>query len=231
MVLVLGRPGSGCSTFLKTIANQRGGYISVNGTVSYGNFTSEEMLEKYKGEVVYNQEDDIHHATLTVAQTLLFALNNKTPSTKTRLPFESKEIFKTKILNLILKMLAIEHTRDTLVGSVSVRGVSGGERKRVSIAEMMCTRASICSFDNSSRGLDSATALDFVKSLRILTDVNNVATLVSLYQAGEGIYEQFDKVLLIDEGRQIYFGPSKEARAYMVRPLSLFPHYMFLHSH
>lgn len=52
-----------------------------------------------------------------------------------------------------------------------IRGVSGGERKRVSIAEVMTSRSSVISWDNSSRGLDASTALDFAKSLRIMTDV------------------------------------------------------------
>ena len=58
MVLVLGRPGSGCSTFLKTIANQRGGFMAVDGEVTYGGIGATEMGDRYKGEVVYNQEDD-----------------------------------------------------------------------------------------------------------------------------------------------------------------------------
>ncbi|KAK4052255.1 ATP-binding cassette transporter snq2 [Microbotryomycetes sp. JL221] len=214
MVFVLGRPGSGCTTFLKTLGLQRGGYISVDGDVLYGGIDSERMTKEFTGEVVYNQEDDVHHATLTVGQTLKFALNLKTPGR--RLPDQSQADFKENVLELILKMLGISHTKHTKVGSAHVRGVSGGERKRVSIAEQFAARASVCCWDNSSRGLDASTALDFAKSLRILTDTFNLTTFVSLYQAGEGIYDQMDKVLVIDEGRQVYFGPAKEARQYMI---------------
>jgi ATP-binding cassette, subfamily G (WHITE), member 2, PDR len=119
------------------------------------------------------------------------------------------------VINTLLKMFNIEHTKNTLVGgSTRVRGVSGGERKRVSIAEMMISRGSICCWDNTTRGLDSSTALDFAKSLRILTDIYKLPTLVSLYQASESIYSLFDKVLVIDRGRQVYFGPASEARQY-----------------
>jgi ATP-binding cassette subfamily G (WHITE) protein 2 (SNQ2) len=114
-----------------------------------------------------------------------------------------------------------------------VRGVSGGERKRVSIAEMFAANAVVASWDNSTRGLDASTALDYAKSLRVITDIFQMVNFVSLYQAGEGIYEQcvsasdqfliladplnrFDKVLVIDEGRQIFFGPVAEARQYML---------------
>lgn len=122
--------------------------------------------------------------------------------------------FDSEVLDLLLRMLNISHTRGTLVGNEFVRGVSGGERKRVSIAEMMATRARVQSWDNSTRGLDASTALDFAKCLRIMTDILGQTTFVTLYQAGEGIYELFDKVLVLNEGRQVYFGPPNEARAY-----------------
>ena len=212
MVLVLGKPGSGCTTFLKVISNQRFGYINVQGEVLYGPFNAKSFAKKYRGEAVYNQEDDIHHATLTVGQTLGFALDLKTPGKRPR--GMSKADFKRKVIDLLLRMFNIEHTADTVVGGAFVRGISGGERKRVSIAEMMISSACICAWDNTTRGLDASTASDYSKSLRILTNIYKTTTFVSLYQASENIYSQFDKVLVIDAGRQVYFGPCTEARAY-----------------
>ena len=58
MCLVLGRPGSGCTTFLKVIANQRFGYTKVDGEVMYGRFSADTFSKRYRGESVYNQEDD-----------------------------------------------------------------------------------------------------------------------------------------------------------------------------
>lgn len=229
MVLVLGRPGSGCTTFLKSIANQRWGYTSVTGEVTYGPFTHKEFNE-YRGEAVYNQEDDIHHATLNVEQTLGFALDTKIPK---KLPAgTNKTKFKNDVISTLLKMFNIEHTRHTVVGDALIRGVSGGERKRVSIAEMMITNACVLSWDNSTRGLDASTALDFAKSLRIQTNLYKTTTFVSLYQASENIYRLFDKVLVIDSGRQVYFGPAQEARGYfeslgfLPRPRQTTPDYV-----
>ncbi|KAL1625652.1 ATP-binding cassette transporter snq2 [Diplodia seriata] len=212
MVLVLGRPGSGCTSFLKVIANQRFGYTDVAGDVMYGPFDSATFEKRYRGEAVYNQEDDIHHPTLTVGQTLDFALETKVPGT--RPAGLSRQDFKQRVIDMLLKMFNIEHTKNTIVGNPFVRGVSGGERKRVSIAEMMITNACICSWDNSTRGLDASTALDYAKSLRILTDIHQVTTFVSLYQASESIYKVFDKVMVIDSGRCVYYGAAKEARSY-----------------
>lgn len=58
MMLVLGRPGSGCTTFLKAIANKRGDFASVTGDVHYGGISAEEQNAQYRGEVNYNPEDD-----------------------------------------------------------------------------------------------------------------------------------------------------------------------------
>ncbi|KAL4772765.1 ABC-2 type transporter-domain-containing protein [Aspergillus nidulans var. acristatus] len=212
MVLVLGRPGSGCTTFLKSITNQRFGYTGVDGEVLYGPFDHKTFSKRFRGEAVYNQEDDVHQPTLTVKQTLDFALDTKTPGKR---PLGvSKEEFKDKVIRMLLKMFNIEHTANTVVGNQFIRGVSGGEKRRVSIAEMMITSASVLAWDNSTRGLDASTALDFAKSLRIMTNIYKTTTFVSLYQASESIYKQFDKVLVIDSGRQVFFGPASEARAY-----------------
>ncbi|KAK1020106.1 ATP-binding cassette transporter snq2, partial [Friedmanniomyces endolithicus] len=116
---------------------------------------------------------------------------------------------------MLLRMFNIEHTKDTIVGNPFVRGISGGERKRVSIAEMMIAGAAVCSHDNSTRGLDASTAVDYAKSLRVITNIYRTTTFVSLYQASENIYKQFDKVMVIDDGREVFFGPTQEARAYM----------------
>lgn len=90
------------------------------------------------------------------------------------------------------------------------------KRKRVSIAETLATKGSVCCWDNSTRGLDASTALDYANSLRIMTDVSNRTTLVTLYQAGEGIYELMDKVLVIDNGRMVFQGPATEAKQYFI---------------
>ena len=212
MVLVLGRPGSGCTTFLKVIANQRYGYTKIAGDVRYGRFDADTFGKRYRGEAVYNEEDDIHHPSLTVGQTLGFALDAKMPAKR---PGNlSKAAFREKVLDLLLKMFNIEHTRNTIVGNQYMRGVSGGERKRVSIAEMMVNGAAVCAWDNSTRGLDASTALDYAKSLRIITNIHKTTTFVSLYQASQNIYDLFDKVMVIDQGRQVFYGPTSVARDY-----------------
>lgn len=112
MVLVLGKPGSGCTTFLKVISNQRYGYTSVNGEVLYGPFDHQMFEKRYRGEAVYNGEDDIHHPTLTVGQTFDFALETKIPGK--RPAGLSRAEFKEKVIELLLKMFNIEVRRHFL---------------------------------------------------------------------------------------------------------------------
>ncbi|GIK06980.1 hypothetical protein Aspvir_002633 [Aspergillus viridinutans] len=217
MLLVLGRPGSGCSTFLKVIGNQRAGYKSIEGDVRYGGADAELMADKYRSEVSYNPEDDLHYATLTVRDTLLFALKTRTPDKDSRIPGESQQDYQNTFLSAIAKLFWIEHALGTKVGNELIRGISGGEKKRVSIAEAMITKASTQCWDNSTRGLDASTALEYVQSLRTLTDMANVSTVVALYQASENLYNLFDKVMLIEEGKCAYYGSAQDAKAYFER--------------
>ena len=104
----------------------------------------------------------------------------------------------------------------TVVGNAFVRGVSGGERKRVSIAETLATKSAVTCWDNSTRGLNANTALDYAKSLRIMTDVSNRTTIVTLYQAGEEIHNLMDEILVIDQGGMIVSSPATEAKQYFI---------------
>ncbi|KAG0044244.1 hypothetical protein BGZ83_010503 [Gryganskiella cystojenkinii] len=215
MILVLGRPGAGCSTLLRVLANDHKNYKEVSGAISYGPFSAEEIGLHHRGEVLYNQEDDFHYPTLTVRQTLTTALKTKTPGK--RLPEQShKKQFVDEFLDVLTKMYGLTKQVETVVGNAFIRGISGGERKRLSIAEQMATRSSINMWDGSTRGLDASSALDYVKSLRVQTNLLKKATMVSIYQASENIYDLFDKVLLLYEGRSIYFGPANSARQYFI---------------
>jgi ABC-type multidrug transport system ATPase subunit len=212
MLLVLGRPGAGCTSFLKVISNMRESYTHIAGDVSYGGIDHGTFAKHYKGQVCYNEEEDQHYPTLTAKQTLQFALRTKTPGN--RLPGESQKDFVDRVLYLLGNMLGLTKQMHTMVGNAFVRGLSGGERKRLSIAEQMTTSSTINCWDCSTRGLDAASALDYVRSLRIMTDIFDITTIATLYQASNSIFSLFDKVLLLDEGKCIYYGPTKTAKSY-----------------
>ncbi|KAF2398607.1 putative ABC multidrug transporter [Trichodelitschia bisporula] len=212
MLLVLGRPGSGCSTLLRILANNRHSYKKVEGEVRYGSATADEA-HSFRQQIIYNSEEDIHFPTLTVNETLRFALSNKVPKSKNKNP-ELRAAHVEENRTHILGDLGITHTGDTLVGNEYVRGVSGGERKRVSLAEVMASQSPVQLWDNSTRGLDASTALDFAKVLRRMANEERKSIVATLYQAGNGIYNEFDKVLVLDAGKVIYYGPRATAKSY-----------------
>ncbi|KAE8403235.1 hypothetical protein BDV37DRAFT_272325 [Aspergillus pseudonomiae] len=206
IMLVLGRPGAGCSTFLRTIAGHHSSFLGVTGSLDYSGLSLEEVKKHYRGQVAYVPEDDVHFPTLTVQQTLEFALQSKTPQR-----YQDRI---SRYLEIYGRVFGMSHTMNTLVGNEYIRGVSGGERKRISIIESLATDSSVSCWDNSTRGLDASSALDYARSLRIMTDTCGKATLMTLYQASDAIYDLVDKVLLIDEGRMLFQGPAREAKRY-----------------
>jgi ABC-type multidrug transport system ATPase subunit len=145
------------------------------------------MHKAFRGEVVYQAEEDVHFPHLTVGQTLQFAALARTP--QTRLPGVSRKLYATHLKNVVMAVFGISHTVNTKVGNDFVRGVSGGERKRVSIAEVTLSQSPIQCWDNSTRGLDSATALEFAKTLRTATDIAGTAALVAMYQASQPAFD------------------------------------------
>jgi ABC-type multidrug transport system ATPase subunit len=178
----------------------------VTGSIDYSGLSQEEVKSHYRGAVAYVPEDDVHFPTLNVRQTLEFALQSKTPKRyRERIP---------RYLEIYGRVFGMSHTMNTLVGNEYIRGVSGGERKRISIIESLATDSSVACWDNSTRGLDASSALDYARSLRIMTDTCRKATLLTLYQASDAIYDLVDKVLLIDEGRMLYQGPANQAKQY-----------------
>ncbi|KAI1612321.1 ABC multidrug transporter [Exophiala viscosa] len=216
MLLVLGRPGSGCTTFLKAITGQQHGLAQSTDTViTYDGISQAAFIKNFKGRAVYSAENDEHFPHLTVGQTLSFAAIAETP--RTRVQGVDRESHAIHMVEVMLRIFGLTHTRNTKVGNDTIRGVSGGERKRVSIAEMALARSSVAAWDNSTRGLDSATALEFVRSLRTLADIPGVTQAVALYQASQSVYDLFDKVLVLYEGRQIFFGLVELARPYFER--------------
>ncbi|CAI6336236.1 unnamed protein product [Periconia digitata] len=210
---VLGPPGSGCSTLLKTIAGETHGFqVNPDSCINYQGVSAKEMSTTFKGEAIYTAEVDAHFPQLSVGDTLYFAARARAPR---QLPEGlSSHQYAEHLRDVVMAMLGISHTVNTRVGDEYLRGVSGGERKRVTIAEATLSFAPLQCWDNSTRGLDSANAVEFCRTLRTQCDIFGVSTCVAIYQAPQAAYEVFDKVTVLYEGRQIYFGPAGEARAY-----------------
>jgi ATP-binding cassette subfamily G (WHITE) protein 2 (SNQ2) len=121
--VVPGHPGSGYSTLLKTPANQRKEFHSVKGDVYYNSLTPAQIAKHYRGDIRYDPEDDIYFPMLTLGQTVLFAAKRRSP--QICIPGMSRTDY-------IQKVKTIFGLNNTPVWDASIRGVSGGEKKRVS---------------------------------------------------------------------------------------------------
>lgn len=145
------------------------------------------MHDWFRGDVLYNAEVDVHLAPLSVGDTLEFAARARVPS---HVPGNlTGQQFARIMRDVMMAAFGIAHTVNTKVGDDYVRGVSGGERKRVSIVEAALTGAKFQCWDNSTRGLDSGNAIAFCRNLRTQSDLLGVASVVAIYQAPQSAYD------------------------------------------
>nr|ABD66573.1 ABC transporter [Penicillium griseofulvum] len=207
MLLVLGKPGSGCTTFLKTLSGLWDEYKEIQGELTLGGHLLQDVMAQRPQDILFCAESDDHFPTLTVAETLRFATRARCG------PNVSAREIDTMVAQLA-KLVGLSNVLNTKVGDAKIRGVSGGERRRVSLAEALATCARLICLDNPTHGLDSSTAVEFMEMMREWTTQSRCVAAMSVYQASDAIVSYFDKVLVINSGRQIYYGPVQEAKAY-----------------
>jgi ABC-type multidrug transport system ATPase subunit len=148
-----------------------------------------------------DSQSDVLSPTSTVLETLLFAA-------KLRLPENVPAEFKIERAHTVLTQLGLEHVAQTRVGSSEHRGISGGEMRRVSIGIELVAAPDVLVLDEPTSGLDSVSAARLVKLLRTLTESPNRTTIIaSIHQPSSALYHSFDQVILLAQGRQLYFGP------------------------
>jgi ATP-binding cassette, subfamily G (WHITE), member 2, SNQ2 len=202
-LLVLGRPGSGCTTLLNVLAGTPDPNLHIRGKLHFNEHDDPTLLKK---SIRYVSEDDVHIGALTVEETLRIASELSTP-----LNFPDREKMINIFVRNIMQLLGLYHVRNSIVGDQLTRGVSGGERKRVTIAEALTGRPSLLILDDYTKGLDALVALEMMKMIRVVSRVLGVSFIVAQYQPSQEIFEHFDKICVLVEGKCVYFGPSEQA--------------------
>lgn len=113
----------------------------------------------------------------------------------------------------IIEELGLDRCQDTIIGGPFKRGVSGGERKRVSIGHEMLVDPSLLFLDEPTSGLDSTTALRIIKTLQDLAK-SGKTIITTIHQPSSTVYHMFDKMILLSEGHLLYYGSARDAMDY-----------------
>ncbi|XP_008445146.1 pleiotropic drug resistance protein 1-like [Cucumis melo] len=232
MTLLLGPPSSGKTTLLLALAGKLGKDLKFSGKVSYNGHGMEEFVPQRTS--AYISQHDLHIGEMTVRETLAFsarcqgvgpryemlaelsrrekAANIKPdPDLDIYMKAEALEGQETNIItDYILKILGLEMCADTLVGDEMIRGISGGQRKRLTTGEMLVGPARALFMDEISNGLDSSTTYQIVNSLRQSIHILNGTAVISLLQPAPETFDLFDDIILLSDGHIVYQGPRED---------------------
>ncbi|KAJ1723199.1 hypothetical protein LPJ53_002461 [Coemansia erecta] len=205
LVAIMGSSGAGKTTLLNVLSGR------VQGGRLYGDIKfngDKRNPHNFKRMVAYVEQDDLLFAPLTVNETLTTSAKLRLPDTK----YSSDE--KRERVDTVMRQLRLTHVRDSPIGGYGARGVSGGERKRVSIGVELVTDPSILVLDEPSSGLDSSSAEMVVALTKEMSRERNLCTLMTIHQPSAEMVQMFDKLILVSQGKLIYMGPMKQAIPY-----------------
>jgi ABC-type multidrug transport system ATPase subunit len=201
MLAMLGPSGSGKTTLLTALGGRLGGKLY--GKITYNEKPFSNTIKRNTGFVT---QDDVLYPHLTVTETLVFTALLRLPNS---VPKEEKISHAKNVID----QLGLTKCKDSIVGSAYLRGVSGGERKRVSIGQELLINPSLLFLDEPTSGLDSTTAQRIVSTLWDLARGGRTIVM-TIHQPSSRLYYMFHKVLLLAEGNVVYFGKGSEAIEY-----------------
>ncbi|KAJ2694679.1 hypothetical protein GGH99_000559 [Coemansia sp. RSA 1285] len=205
VVAIMGASGAGKTTLLNVLSGRiQGGKLF--GDVKFNG--AKRDPHTFKRMLAYVEQEDLMHDTLTVEETLAVSARLRLSSKK----YTDKE--KLQRVDKVMRQLRLSHIANSRIGGASKRGISGGERKRVSIGIELVTDPSILVLDEPSSGLDSSSAEMVVKLTKDMAHERNLCTLMTIHQPSAEMVAQFDKLILLSQGKLVYMGPADQALQY-----------------
>ncbi|XP_047094367.1 ABC transporter G family member 48-like isoform X2 [Lolium rigidum] len=229
MTLLLGPPSSGKSTLMRALTGKLDKSLKVSGSITYCGHTLSEFYPERTS--AYVSQYDLHNAEMTVRETLDFSRRclgvgarydmlaelakrerdagiKPDPAIDAYMKATAVEGQETNIVtDLTLKVLGLDICADTMIGDEMIRGISGGQKKRVTTGEMLTGPARALFMDEISTGLDSSSTFQIVKYVKQLVHVMNETVMISLLQPPPETYNLFDDIILLSEGYIVYHGP------------------------
>ncbi|BFG34642.1 hypothetical protein CerSpe_209160 [Prunus speciosa] len=229
MCLLLGPPSSGKTTFLKALSGKLDDDLRVTGKVTYCGHELSEFVPKRT--CAYISQHDLHYGEMTVRETLDFSGRCLGVGTRYEMLVEASRREKQEgikpdpeidafmkatavagqktslITDYVLKILGLDICADIMVGDDMRRGISGGQKKRVTTGEMLVGPAKVFFMDEISTGLDSSTTFQIIKYMKQMVHIMDVTMVISLLQPAPETFDLFDDIILLSEGQIVYQGP------------------------
>ncbi|PRQ50790.1 putative iron-chelate-transporting ATPase [Rosa chinensis] len=229
MTLLLGPPSSGKTTLLLALAGKLDPDLKLSGAVTYNGHGMNDFVPQKTA--AYISQHDMHIGEMTVRETLAFSARCQGVGTRYDMlaelsrrekaanikPDPDIDVFMKAtategqevnvVTDYILKILGLEVCADTMVGDEMLRGISGGQRKRVTTGEMLVGPANALFMDEISTGLDSSTTFQIVNSIKQNIHTFDGTAVISLLQPAPETYELFDDIILLSDGQIVYQGP------------------------
>ncbi|RDX94785.1 putative white-brown complex-like protein 30, partial [Mucuna pruriens] len=201
---VMGPSGAGKTTFLSALAGKARGCTMTGSILING---KSESIHCYQKIIGFVPQDDIVHGNLTVEENLRF-------SARCRLSADMPKPDKVLIVERVIESVGLQAVRDSLVGTVEKRGISGGQRKRVNVGMEMVMEPSLLILDEPTTGLDSASSTLLLKALR-REALEGVNICMVLHQPSYTLFRMFDDIVFLAKGGlTAYHGPVKKVEEY-----------------
>ncbi|KAJ3686419.1 hypothetical protein LUZ61_015583 [Rhynchospora tenuis] len=236
MTLLLGPPSSGKTTLLLALAGKLDPTLKLSGEITYNGYALDEFVPQKTA--AYISQTDVHVGEMTVKETLDFSARCQGVGTKYELL--SELVMREKLSGIMpeaevdlfmkatsmkgvksslqtdytLKILGLDICADTIVGDQMQRGISGGQKKRVTTGEMLVGPTKVLFMDEISTGLDSSTTYQIVKCMQQIVHLGEATILMSLLQPAPETFNLFDDIILLSEGQIVYQGPREDVLAF-----------------
>lgn len=158
----------------------------------------------------YVTQENVLLGTLTVRETITYSAHLRLPTTMSK-----EEV--AAVVETTIEEMGLQECADRAIGNWHLRGISGGEKKRLSIALEILTQPRLLFLDEPTSGLDSASAFFVIQTLRQMACDGDKTIISSIHQPSSEVFALFDDLYLLSSGETVYFGDAKLATKVIIQ--------------
>ncbi|XP_065681932.1 protein white isoform X2 [Hydra vulgaris] len=204
LLAIMGASGAGKTTLLNVLSGQNVKNLQITGDILVNNKNIHSKIKKISA---YVQQEELFIGTLTVREHLLFQAYLRMPEA-----YSTKE--KEKRVDDVIAQFGLGKCQNTVIGVAGrIRGISGGENKRLAFASEIITDPKLLFVDEPTSGLDSFMAESVITCLQKIAS-EGTTIIATIHQPSSEVFVLFDRLLLLSEGRTAYLGPRRDALAF-----------------